>query len=152
MLTICLQCNFSLEFPEILSHDHICYHRLSIWDFQNHALWDTHALLALWCTAWLSKCLITYEGGFGVKPLRRGMRFKLEDKGLFHITISYRWPISVSHQNWLWCSITSHKVTQHTVWQWCYRFSQVIHSPHITERIPNTRYKSNLQCHILIIC
>ena len=47
MLTAFPQCNFSLEFPEILSQNDICYHWLSVWDFQNDAFWDTdkHALL-----------------------------------------------------------------------------------------------------------
>ena len=36
------QCIISLEFPEILSQNYICYHWLSVSDLQNNALWDTH--------------------------------------------------------------------------------------------------------------
>ena len=42
MLTTFPQCSFSLEFPEKLSQNHICYRCLSVWDFKNNVLWDTH--------------------------------------------------------------------------------------------------------------
>ena len=42
LLTTFPQCIISLEFPGILSQNHIYYHWLSAWDFQNNGLWDTH--------------------------------------------------------------------------------------------------------------
>ena len=42
MLTIFQQCNFSLEFPEILSQNVMLLLNECVRDFQYNALWDTH--------------------------------------------------------------------------------------------------------------
>ena len=40
-LTTFPQCNFSLEFPEILSQNYVLSLTECVWDFQNNALRDT---------------------------------------------------------------------------------------------------------------
>ena len=42
MLTTFPQCSFSLEFPEILSQNHMLSLTEYVWNFQNNASWDTH--------------------------------------------------------------------------------------------------------------